>query len=49
MEFVNSSMPHALIKTIDPSKALEIKGVTNFITASDVPEGRNRYKTIDCA
>lgn len=45
LEFVNSTKAHAKIVKIDPSKALKIPGVTNFISAKDVPSGKNKFST----
>jgi CO/xanthine dehydrogenase Mo-binding subunit len=38
-----SKYPHALIKSIDKSKALAIPGVRAVLTAADIKKGTNRY------
>ncbi len=40
---VLSTKAHALIKKIDPSKALELKGVACFVDHRDVPQGLNKF------
>jgi len=44
MEFVTSTEVHSKIKSIDASKALALDGVLHFITAKDIPEGRNTFQ-----
>jgi len=41
---VLSPIAHGRILSIDASAALEIEGVVRFVSAKDVPEGRNRIK-----
>jgi len=45
MEFVNSTKAHAKILKVDPTKALELPGVRHFISAKDVPAGKNKFAT----
>eukprot|EP00092_Neocalanus_flemingeri_P025645 GFUD01027803.1.p1 GENE.GFUD01027803.1~~GFUD01027803.1.p1 ORF type:complete len:1247 (+),score=295.15 GFUD01027803.1:47-3787(+) len=45
MEFVNSTKAHAKLLKVDPSKALKIPGVKHFISAKDVPAGKNKFAT----
>ena len=43
LEFVNSTKAHARIVSVDPSEALKLPGVKHFISAKDVPEGKNKF------
>ena len=43
MAFVNSTKAHARILNVNPSKALNLPGVKHFISAKDVPEGKNKF------
>lgn len=42
-KILRSKYPHALIKSIDKSKALAIPGVRAVLTAADIKKGTNRY------
>ena len=46
IEFVKSTEAHAKIIKVDASKALAIEGVLHFISAKDVPEGKNKFKGV---
>lgn len=44
--FVQSTKANAKILSIDPTKALESRGVVRFISAADIPNGRNEVGPI---
>nr|CAD7263587.1 unnamed protein product [Timema shepardi] len=47
LTLVLSSQAHALIKSIDASKALEIDGTVAFFSARDIPDKLNRYGIVN--
>nr|CAD7437878.1 unnamed protein product [Timema bartmani] len=47
LTLVLSSQAHALIKSIDASKALEIDGTVAFFCARDIPDKLNRYGMVN--
>jgi len=46
LALVCSSKAHAKLLDIDPSGALDMPGVVQFLSVKDVPAGRNKYKTL---
>nr|CAD7392474.1 unnamed protein product [Timema cristinae] len=47
LTLVLSSQAHALIKSIDASKALEVDGTVAFFSARDIPDKLNRYGMVN--
>ena len=46
LTLVCSTQAHAKILNIDPSAALGMPGVVQFLSLKDVPAGRNKFKSI---
>lgn len=46
LSLITSTRPHAKIKKIDPSEALNLGGVVGFVSAEDILQERNYFGPI---